>query len=138
MSEFTRDLAKLHDEYEAEKLKRTQAYLAKQDPSQRGAYDSITGVSQMAPGEMGWLSLDDQGVPQGVYAFPPDPGAVPACAVMKSFVATGDQLVTASGGPVTDTMNARPDMRLPEVPAGSSLARATAEKSSTPQTTKKG
>lgn len=77
-----------------------------------GIYDDFFGV--LAPGDTGWLPLDENGTPNGPASLEPPPLDVPACAVQHTNMldAAIDKLATIAGAPITDRMQPNPDRRL--------------------------
>lgn len=87
---------------------------AKEVPSTRtGPYDGLIELSDMAIGETGWLLLGPDGIPTILQRDVPDVG-VPATAVRVQDTHGGkfDGLVTISGAPLSDGLNAHPDVRV--------------------------
>ena len=74
----------------------------------RGAYDTMIG--ELLPGESGWLPLDDNGVPIGPAVKDLTPG-MKACRVTANHPSSvgADLLVTNSGAPITEIMQANTD-----------------------------
>jgi len=85
-----------------------------------GAYDHYLGEVQ--PGDTGWLPLDDNGTPNGPATKEPPPGPnAKACSVKASTQDQlddgADALVTATGAPISDTMNSNVDRRVGDSPS---------------------
>lgn len=81
-----------------------------------GLYDDQVG--ELAPGQTGWLPLDDAGVPSGPATVNPPPGPnAKACSVKhneQEAVDDGaDVLVSSSGAPLSPPLQSNVDRRAP-------------------------
>jgi len=79
-----------------------------------GDYDNLVG--ELAPGQKGWLPLDEGGYPTGPATLEPPPGPnAKACSVMASPADApegSDVLVSASGAPLIAPLNSNVDRRV--------------------------
>jgi len=73
----------------------------------RGIHDDKVG--ELAPGDSGWLPLDAEGKPSGPATLLPPYLPVRACRVYANPPGSADLLVTNSGAPITDAMQAQTD-----------------------------
>jgi len=74
----------------------------------RGVHDDKVG--ELAPGQLGWLPLDDAGKPSGPATLLPPTSNIKACRVMANPAGSvADLLTTNTGAPITDAMQPQTD-----------------------------
>jgi len=101
-----------------------------------GAYDDLVG--ELQPGDLGWLPLDEAGIPNGPATISPPPGPNAKAANVMSPIykegETGDLLVSSSGAPLVPPLNSNVDRRYgdtapppPEPPVLNSISPSSAD-----------
>jgi hypothetical protein len=96
----------------------------------RGVHDDKVG--ELAPGQLGWLPLDDAGKPSGPATLLPPTSNIKACRVMANPAGSiADLLTTNTGAPITDAMQPQTDYYVfGAEPGGDYAPQAAAAKSS--------
>jgi hypothetical protein len=69
-----------------------------------GPYDGLITGSGMVPGQIGWVVLDVNGVPQTLQPTMPAAGTLFCPALLSTQSAPFDALVTLTGAPLTSHM----------------------------------
>jgi hypothetical protein len=93
-----------------ERVERLEKQLEYERNKIENAVDPHELVGELGHGELGWVELDEEGMPTGPAQKEPPPLGTVAARVVGYFP-TQDELVTPSGAPVTDQMNPAPDFQ---------------------------